>query len=178
MVFMLRVCSTHCKLFEMILTSSDPQDLKWKRLEKDKLCEEESRLAWMDLEVLMEARTKGCIEMSEIIILLLSFLKIPGLMLLPSVWELSNGRLLMQEREKEKENFGMLWRYIVHFILALSSLHQALSDPKSALVFAWSLVSLFGHGHIKNRWKWAIKAKVSLQKRIKILELPMFWISV
>lgn len=45
MVFMLRVCSTHCKLFEMILTSSDPWDLKRKRLEKDKLCGEESRLA-------------------------------------------------------------------------------------------------------------------------------------
>lgn len=32
----------------------------------------------MDLEVLMEAWTKGCIEMSEIIILLLSFLRILG----------------------------------------------------------------------------------------------------
>lgn len=40
-VFILRVCATHCKLFEMILTSSDPRGLKRKRLEKDKLCEEE-----------------------------------------------------------------------------------------------------------------------------------------
>lgn len=44
-VFMLRLCSTHCKLFEMILTSSDPRSLKRKKLEKDKLYEEGSRLA-------------------------------------------------------------------------------------------------------------------------------------
>lgn len=44
-VFMLWVCSTHCKLFEMILTSSDPGDLRRKRLETDKLCEKGSRLA-------------------------------------------------------------------------------------------------------------------------------------
>lgn len=44
-VFMLWVRSTHCKLLEMILTSSDPRGLKRKRLEKDKLCEEGSRLA-------------------------------------------------------------------------------------------------------------------------------------
>ena len=39
-VFMLCMCFTHCKLFEMILTSSDPGGLKRKRLEKDKLYEE------------------------------------------------------------------------------------------------------------------------------------------
>lgn len=44
-VFMSWVRATHCKLFEMILTSSDPRGLKRKRLEKDKLCEEGSRLA-------------------------------------------------------------------------------------------------------------------------------------
>lgn len=43
-VFMLWARSTH-KLFEMILTSSDPRGLKRKSLEKDKLCEEGSRLA-------------------------------------------------------------------------------------------------------------------------------------
>lgn len=44
-VFMLWVCSTPCKLVEMILTSSDPRGLKRKSLEEDKLCEEGSRLA-------------------------------------------------------------------------------------------------------------------------------------
>lgn len=108
-VFMLWARSTHCKLFEMILTSSDPRGLKRKSLEKDKLCEEGSRLAWMDLEALVEAWTKGCIEMSEIIILLLSFLKIPVLMPLPSVWEQSSGRPSMRERE-EGEGEREIWR--------------------------------------------------------------------
>ena len=40
-VFMLWARATHCKLFEMILTSSDPRGLKGKRLEEDKLCVEE-----------------------------------------------------------------------------------------------------------------------------------------
>lgn len=44
-VFMLGGRSTHCKLFEMILTNSDPMGLERKSLEKDKLCEEGSRLA-------------------------------------------------------------------------------------------------------------------------------------
>lgn len=44
-VFMLWVCATHCKLFELILTSSDPGGLERKSLEKNKLCEEGSRLA-------------------------------------------------------------------------------------------------------------------------------------
>lgn len=103
-VFMLWVRSTPRKLVGMILTSSDPRGLKRKSLEKDKLCEEGSRLAWMDLEALVEAWTKDCTQMSEIIILHLSFLKIPFLMLRPSVWEQSSGgRPTMQEREREKE---------------------------------------------------------------------------
>lgn len=44
-VFMLWVRSTPGKLVEMSLTSSDPRSLKRKSLEKDKLCEEGSRLA-------------------------------------------------------------------------------------------------------------------------------------
>lgn len=107
-VFMLWVRSTPRKLVEMILTSSDPRGLKTKSLEKDKLCEEGSRLAWMDLEALVEAWTKDCIQMSEIIILLLSFLKIPFLMPRPSVWEQSSGRPTMQEREREKER-NLAW---------------------------------------------------------------------
>lgn len=113
----------HCKLFEMILTSSDPRGLKRKSLEEDKLCEEGSRLAWMDLEVLVEAWTKGCIEMSEIIILLLSFLKIPVLMPLPSVWEQSSGRPSMQERERVKEKFGVPQRYVYLLFPALIRLY-------------------------------------------------------
>lgn len=122
-VFMSWVRYTHCKLFEMILTSSDPRGLKRKRLEKDKLCEEGSRLAWMDLEALVEARTKGRIEMSEIIILLLSFLKIPILMPLPSVWEQSSERPSMQEREREKEKFGVPQRYVYLLFPALIKLY-------------------------------------------------------
>ncbi len=99
---MLWVRSAYCKLFEMILTFRDPRGLRRKSPEKDKLCEEGSRLAWMDL-----AWTKGCIEMSEIIILLLAFLKIPVLMPSPSVWEQSSGRPSLQEREREKEKFGV-----------------------------------------------------------------------
>lgn len=101
-VFMLRQCSTHCKLFEMILTSSDPRSLKRKKLEKDKLYEEGSRLAWMDLEALVVARTKGCIEMSEIIILVLLLLNIQVLIPLPSVWEQRGGHPSAQESEKKK----------------------------------------------------------------------------
>lgn len=131
---MLWVRSAYCKLFEMILTFRDPRGLKRKSPEKDKLCEEGSRLAWMDL-----AWTKGCIEMSEIIILLLAFLKIPVLMPSPSVWEQSSGRPSLQEREGERE----IWRATKIRLLALSSPHQALSDPNSVLVFTWTLITLF-----------------------------------
>lgn len=68
-------------------------------MRKHKPCEEGSRLARMDLEAFVEAWTKGCIEMSEIIISLLCFQEIP--MLLPSVCEQSGGRSSMQERERE-----------------------------------------------------------------------------
>lgn len=120
-VFMLWVHYTHCKLFEMILTSSDPMGLERKSLEKDKLCEEASRLAWMDLEVLMEAWTKDCIEMSEIIISLLSFLKNQLLMPLPSVWEQSSGCPSMWERERER-----VLACHKDSLLVLSSSHQAI----------------------------------------------------
>ncbi len=132
---MLWVRFTYCKLFEMILMWSDPRGLKGKSLEKDKLCEEGSRLAWMDL-----ARTKGCIEMSEIIILLLAFLKTRVLMPLPSVWEQSSGRPSLQERERGKRE---IWRATKIRLLALSSPHQALSDPNSVFVFTWTITTLF-----------------------------------
>lgn len=150
---MLWVRSTHCKLFEMILTSSDPTGLERKSLEKDKLCEEASRLAWMDLEVLMEAWTKGCIEMSEIIISLLSFLKIQLLMPLPSVWVRSSGRPSVWERERER-----VLACHKDSLLALSSPHQTLSDPNCALVFTWTLITLFS-------WSWPHEKQMSMSHK-------------
>lgn len=52
----------------MILTSGDPKGLKRKSHEKDKLSEEGSRLAWMDLKALAQSQTEDFIQMSEKII--------------------------------------------------------------------------------------------------------------
>lgn len=94
----------------------------------------------MDLEVLVEAWTKGYIEMSEIIILLLSFLMISVLMPPPSVGEREQWTsITAREGEGERE----IWRATKIRLLALSSPHQILSDPNSVLVFTWTLITLF-----------------------------------
>lgn len=76
----------------------------------------------MDLEALVEAWTKDCIQMSKIIILLLSFLKIQFLMPRPSVWEQSSGCPTMQAREKKRNLACLEDTFTCSFQPSLSSI--------------------------------------------------------
>lgn len=169
---MLWVRSTPGKLVEMILTSSDPRSLKRKSLEKDKLCEEGSRLARMDLEALVEAWTKDCIQMSEIIILLLSFLKIPFLMSRPSVWEQSSGHPTKQERERERER--NLASHKGTFTCSFHP-HLALSDPNRVLVFTLTLITLISWSRPhKKHMSMSHKGKSVFRKELKYWSCQCF----